>query len=533
MTVRRLTVTPSHVAMFLAVLFVSLLASACSGKQPGSSAEAPVASDADGNVEPSPDTATTADTDGDVEPAPAYQSALPPELRAALDKPYTGDLQGMIQRRMIRIGVAFNRTNYFVDKGVQRGTSYEYGKLIEETLNKNLKTGNLKVHFVFVPLPRDQLLPALVAGRVDFVLAQLTVTPERQNIVDFTDPTREDVSEVVVTGPGAPPIASVEDLSGQAVFVRKTSSYYQSLLALNQRLAAAGKVPVDIHAAPENLEDDDLLEMTNAGLIRIIIVDNFMAGFWKQVFTDLVVHDDVAVRSGGTLAVAIRKDSPELKAALNKVIDKYGLGTAFGNTIEKRYLQNTKFVKNATSEAERRKFLQLVELFRKYSDQYDLDYLLMAAQGYQESRLDQDVRSPVGAIGVMQVMPATATELDVGDIRQLEPNIHAGVKYIRFIEDQYFKDEPMTPLDKNLFAFAAYNAGPGRIRQLRREAEKRGLDPNVWFGNVERIASERIGRETVTYVSNIYKYYVAYRLVVEERDRRSAAKDALKATDGQ
>jgi membrane-bound lytic murein transglycosylase MltF len=149
----------------------------------------------------------------------------------------------------------------------------------------------------------------------------------------------------------------------------------------------------------------------------------------------------------------------------------------------------------------------------------------MAAQGFQESGLDQGVKSPVGAIGVMQVMPATGQELGVGDIRHLEPNIHAGAKYIRFIVDQYFKDEPMTPLDKGLFAFASYNAGPGRIRQLRREAEKRGLDPNVWFGNVEQIASERIGRETVTYVSNIYKYYVAYRLATEEGERRAAAKE--------
>jgi membrane-bound lytic murein transglycosylase MltF len=174
-----------------------------------------------------------------------------------------------------------------------------------------------------------------------------------------------------------------------------------------------------------------------------------------------------------------------------------------------------------------------VELFKKYGDQYQLDYLLMAAQGYQESRLDQGVKSPVGAVGVMQVMPATAKDLDVGDIRQLEPNIHAGVKYMRWVVDEYFKDEPMTPLDKGLFAFASYNAGPGRIRQLRREAEKRGLDPNVWFGNVEQIASERIGRETVTYVSNIYKYYVAYRLVAEERERRAAAKEQLEAASGQ
>jgi membrane-bound lytic murein transglycosylase MltF len=238
------------------------------------------------------------------------------------------------------------------------------------------------------------------------------------------------------------------------------------------------------------------------------------------------------VRTGGTLAVAIRKGSPQLLAGLNGIIDKYGLGTAFGNTIEKRYLQSTQYAKNATSEAERRKFLAMVELFKKYSAQYSMDYLLMAAQGYQESQLDQNVKSPVGAIGVMQVMPATGQELKVGDIRQIDANIHAGVKYMRFIMDRYFKDEPMTKLDKGLFAFASYNAGPGRIRQLRREAEKRGLNPNVWFGNVEQIASERIGRETVTYVSNIYKYYVAYRLVVAEQEKRKTAKESMKAEGG-
>jgi membrane-bound lytic murein transglycosylase MltF len=204
----------------------------------------------------------------------------------------------------------------------------------------------------------------------------------------------------------------------------------------------------------------------------------------------------------------------------------------FGNVIETRYLESTKYVKNATSEAERKKFLAMVALFKKYSDRYGVDYLLMAAQGFQESGLDQGVKSRVGAVGVMQVMPATGTELNVGDISQLEPNIHAGVKYMRRIEDTYFKDEPMENIDKVLFSFAAYNAGPGRIRQLRREAEQRGLDPNVWFGNVEQIASERIGRETVTYVSNIYKYYVAYTLFMEEISRRVSTKQALKEAVG-
>ena len=281
---------------------------------------------------------------------------------------------------------------------------------------------------------------------------------------------------------------------------------------------------MDIQEAAESLEDDDLIEMVSAGLIPAIVVDNYLADFWKKVFPNLNVHHTVAVRTGGVLAVAIRKNSPKLKEGLNAFIAKNGLGSTMGAILNKRYLQSTKYVKDATSQEERKKFLALLELFRKYGDRYQFDFLMMAAQGYQESRLNQNAKSPVGAIGVMQVMPETGKEQKVGDIHQVEPNVHAGVKYMRFLRNSFFEDQPMDDVNKALFTFAAYNAGPGRVRQLRAEASKRGLNPNVWFGNVERVASEQIGRETVTYVSNIFKYYVSYRLISEQRGQRQAAK---------
>ena len=279
-----------------------------------------------------------------------------------------------------------------------------------------------------------------------------------------------------------------------------------------------------IDDAPDVLEDDDVLEMVNAGLAPITVVDDYLAEFWSQVFTNIKVHRDVSVRSDGRLAVAFRKENPRLREVVNAWLRKHGKGDAFRNTVERRYLDSLKFAKNAAADAERRKFLAVLDLFKKYGARYNLDYLLMAAQGYQESTLDQNVKSPVGAIGVMQVMPRTGKELNVGDITKVDANIHAGVKYMRFMMDQYLQDEPMDNLNKALMTFASYNAGPGRMRQLRRETEKRGLDPNVWFGNVERVASERIGRETVTYVSNIYKYYIAYRLLADQQARRDAAK---------
>ena len=461
------------------------------------------------------------------EPLPAVPSpydALPAAARTILDRPFVGDLDGMVERRLIRAGVVFNRTQYYVDRGTQRGMAYDSLVLFEEELNTRLKTGGLKVHVAFVPLQRDRLFQALNEGKVDLVAAAITVTPEREKLVSFSNPTRTGVSEIVVTGPTAPPLHDVDDLSGREVFVRRSSSYYESLQGLNARLAAAGRSPVLIKEAPEALEDDDLLEMVNAGLVELTVVDDFVARFWQKTFTNLQLQDQVKVRSGGTLAVAVRKQNPRLLRAANVWIEKYGPRTAFGNLMDRGYLERSDYARRASDVAEQKKFDGIVQLFRTYSDRYQLDFLLMAAQGYQESRLDHGAKSRVGAIGVMQVMPATGKELGVGDITKLEPNIHAGVKYIRNMMDQQFKDEPMSDLDKALMSFAAYNAGPGRVRQLRKEAAKRGLNPNVWFGNVEQIASERIGRETVQYVSNIYKYYIAYRLIQERAQTRARLK---------
>jgi membrane-bound lytic murein transglycosylase MltF len=497
----------------LVALCAVLAVTACGGddKPPASNASAGAAQPAEEPLPPSD-----------------FETQLPTEVQEAVLKPFTGDFDEMVKHRVVRVGVMFDRTFYFVDKGVTRGVAYEYGQLMEQRINEVLKTGNLKVHVFFVPMAREKLLPALVDGKVDMVAARLTITPEREKLVEFTNATRTNVNQIVVTPAGAPAIGSLDDLAGRRVFVRKESAYHQSLLALNQQLETKGKKPILIELAPDNLADDDLLEMVNAGLLPAVVVDDYLARFWKKVFPEIVLHENVAVLSGSSLGIAVRKGNPQLKAALNRFMAKNGLGTVFGNQIERRYLIDTTYARNATSEAERKKFMAVVQLFRKYSDQYDLDFLLMAAQAYQESRLDHGAKSHVGAIGIMQIMPATGKELNVGDIKQLEPNIHGGVKYMRTLIDTHFKNEPMDRLNKGLFAFAAYNAGPGRVRQLRREAEKRGLDPNEWFGNVEQIASERIGRETVTYVSNIYKYYVAYRLVLEENERRAAAKEEFK-----
>lgn len=446
----------------------------------------------------------------------------------------TGDLDGMIQRRVIRALVVYSKTYYFIDRGTERGISYEAlkafeGELNKELLAKKLLNKNLRLRVVCIPVKRDDIIPALIEGRGDIAAAGLTITPEREKLVDFSDPLVAPVDEVVVTGPATPPIATLDDLSGREVFLRKSSSYYEHLQDVNAGFAKAGKEPIKLRLAPESLEDEDLLQMLNGGLIQLVVVDRPVADFWAHVLPQITVHADVAVHRGNQIAWMFRKNSPKLRESINQITKSHLAKGSIRGEILRKYLKSTKFVKESTSETDLKKFQDAIELFRKYGSEYSFNYLLLEAQGYQESRLDQSLRSPVGAVGVMQVMPATGKSLHVGDIRQLEPNIHAGVKYMAKIRDKYFGKDPMDEMNKELFAFAAYNAGPRRIDELRQLAARRGLNPNVWFANVELLAAEKIGRETVTYVGNIFKYYVAYQLALENQAERLKAKNATKS----
>jgi membrane-bound lytic murein transglycosylase MltF len=445
-------------------------------------------------------------------------------------QPWTGDLDGMIERRTVRALVVPSRMQYWIDLGRPSGAEYELLKKFEEELNAKykLKRKHIGIHVHFIPTARDELIPALVQGRGDIAAGILTITPERLQQVDFGAPFFRNVAEIVVTGPASPTLASIEDLAAQKLFVRRSSSYWTHLEALSERLRQQGRASVELKAAPEDLQDDDLLEMLNAGLVGVAVVDRYKAVTWARVFKRIKPREDLKVHEGGDIAWMIRKDSPDLKAEISAFAQKHGQDSAFGKNLVKKYTGSTRFVRAATSKEEMRKFDQTVEIFRKYSGRYDMDYLLMMAQGYQESRLDQNAKSPVGAIGVMQVMPATGRDMKTGDISQLDPNIHAGVKYIRYVQDTFFENQPMDAVNKTLFSFAAYNAGPGRVQDLRARAEKRGLNPNVWFNNVELIAAERIGAETVSYVSSIYKYYIAYKLTVEIRAERDKERDAMK-----
>jgi len=459
-------------------------------------------------------------------PAAVKPRALPTET-----KEWKGDFDGMLKRRMIRVLVPYSRSLYFNDKGRERGLAAELVRDFERYINQKHKKqlGNRPVTVYLIPTTRDELLKDVADGFGDIAVGNLTVTEERQKLVDFVAPAdQKPVSELVLTGPKSPAMAAADDLAGRTVHVRKASSYYESLVALNERLKSEGKPAANLTLVPDALEDEDMMEMLNGGLLEAIVVDEWKARMWAQVLPKIKVNTQAVVRSGGTVGWAIRKDSPKLAAEVNDFYAKFVKKQNLHQVRMAQYYKRIKQIKDPTGSAEWGRFEETLSLFRKYGDQYAFDPLMLAAQGYQESQLDQNAKSHVGAIGVMQVMPATGAELKVGDITVTEPNIHAGAKYMDLLMTKYFPDANFSETNRALFAFASYNAGPGRISQMRKLAQKRGLDPDKWFNNVELVTAEKVGIETTTYVRNIYKYYAAYKLMLDMHEVQKKARESVK-----
>jgi membrane-bound lytic murein transglycosylase MltF len=459
----------------------------------------------------------------DIPPPSISSDGLPPAPSSTVSLPMTftrdtGDLDAMRKRRRIRALVILNPVGFFYDKGHPRGAMYETLAEFQKFVNKKLKTGKLPITITFLPMRSDQIEKALAEGLGDIVAYGVVVTPEREKNFAFSIPFITDVKQIVVTRSDYASMSTIADLSGKEVYVNPLTTYYQNLQAANETLKKSGKAPILIKAADKNLTDDDLVQMVNAGLIPATITIQQRADLWSQVLPNIKSHPEMVIASGQNLAWAMRKNNPQLKQLVDEFVPTHAVGTSFGNTLLRRYLQNTKWVKNSTSSEEMKKFRANVALFQKYAGEYDFDVMMIAAQAYQESLLDQSKRNPSGAVGIMQVIPkyAAASPINIPNVGTADPNIHAGVKMLRNIEDTYFNDPGIDRLNKTLFVFASYNAGPSRVAGLRRKAANMGLDPNVWFGNVELVAAKEIGQETVTYVSNIYKYYVAYKLAAEQ-----------------
>ena len=459
-------------------------------------------------------------------------AAFPNEIdhEAILQKniPFTGDFDKILERRFIRVLIPYSKTYFFYDGAEPRGLSYDSAKKFEAYVNSKLNNPSLSIWLVVVPTARKDLLTKLNEGFGDIIMGNLTITENRLEQVDFSDPFMTDVNEILITPKSYKTLHSVEEIAGIEIYVRESSSYYENLLKLNEQFKEKGIEQINLTIANENFEDEDLLEMVNANMIPAIVMDDHKADFWNEIFDNIRLHPDVKVGTEGNIAWGIRKNNPELKKIIDEFLATHKRGTLWGNIQFDRYLKDTSYITDATHADNLTKFLTVEPFFEKYGTKYDFDPLLLTALAYQESRLDQNAISLKGAVGIMQILPSTAKsqEVAIGNINTLENNIHAGTKYLRFLADRYFSEsENMDQFDRWLMCLAAYNAGPAKIIQLQKEAENEGLNPNIWFDNVEIIAARRIGRETVRYVQNILKYYVAYKMLTDKIKRKRGLTD--------
>ena len=445
--------------------------------------------------------------------------------------PHKGDIDEMDKLREVRALVSFNKAGFFFDKGRPRGMTYDALLDFETFLNRKLhpkdRTGKEKIHVVLVPTTAAKVASDLLNGNGDIVAVAVYITESRKKVADFI-PVWSSQHDVVVAGPDAPPLTNLEDLSGKEVYLYKESLAWANLTDLNSKLSAAKKPQIKLLPADGNLERDDFIEMAGVGLVQYTVTPYHIAQLWKNVFTSLRIYEEFPVTDKMDSGWAVRKDSPKLRVLLEEFARTHREGTAYFATLANTYLKSARFIKNTDNTESVKRFKQMKGLFQKYADRYQFPWMLIAAQAYQESGLDQKARSPVGAIGVMQVMPATAASppVNIRNVTKLEPNIQAGIKLLKFIRDDYFEDEPMDPLNKTLITLAAYNAGPARLKQCRKMAVDMGLNPNVWFRNVEYAVAKKVGAETVGYVSNIYKYYLGWKLMSEREAARAQSKRA-------
>ncbi|MGY0616734.1 transglycosylase SLT domain-containing protein [Vibrio sp. FJH11] len=429
--------------------------------------------------------------------------------------PYTGDLDVIKQKNLLRVLVSADLGFYYIEGGTPKGIGAELLAHFEKDLRKVTPKLNVQI----IPVSRDQLIPSLNKGLGDLVVANLTITDNRKAKIDFSSPIISGIEEWIVTNKNTPAITKIEQLSGKEIWVRASSSYFESIQALNKNLTKKGLPPVIVHFVEENLQDYELVGMLNNGFVKATVLDSHKATLWLNVMDDIRVHKKVPLRKSGKIAWAMRKDSPQLKAVVNKFIKKSRSGTLLGNVIYGKYIDNTRWLDKALNPKKMAQLEKLSALFSRYGEKYDIDYLLIAAIAYKESGFNNNLVGRSGAVGIMQILPSTARDpnINIQNVRQLENNVHAAVKYLAFLRRQYFSDKAITAENKLYFTLAAYNAGPGNVERIRKLAARQGYNPNVWFNNVEVVMKKNLN-STAGYVTTINRYYIIYKQL-EHLDR--------------
>jgi len=429
------------------------------------------------------------------------QQITPPMDKQYQSNPRTevafGDLDKIRERGLLRVLVTHSRTDFFVDQGKIRGIQAEFVNALEKQLNAGITDVSKKLRIEFHPVSFAQLIPTLVAGKGDLIANFLTVTPEREQQVDFLSGENSAVNEILVSHNAITNIKSLDDLAGREIHLLRNSSYVTHLTSLNKAFKQRGLKPINIIQEDSQLLSEDILELVNAGIYQLTIIDDYRAKAWQKTLPNLSLYTDFPLSKDNTIGWAIGKNSPLLTQQLKIFIAKNKTGTLIGNLLFTRYFKKSQWIKNPNDPSAQQRLEEYRAFFKTYAMQYGHDKHLLKAVAFQESGLDHSQKSHRGAVGLMQLLPTTAADkmVNIPDISSPKNNIHAGAKYLAFIRDRYFSSPTISKKDRQAFMLAAYNAGPAKVRRMRELANAQGLNPDIWHGHVDIIASQLIGRE--------------------------------------
>lgn len=448
----------------------------------------------------------------------AARLAGPPE---AWQRP--GEVRDLPQVRssgVLRVLVNQSRNSSGEVNGQPIGVEYRRLRAFEQYLNRTAK-GNRNLRLEIVPKAKDQLIAALQRGEGDLVAPGELVHLRGQGDISPSAPIMTRVPLVLVGRQGARRYQRLDQLSGRTLMLPAGSAVGAAVHKVNEQLAARKLRPIDIEWLDPSLAVEDVLEMVQAGIYPLTAVELPIAQRWARVLPKLQVQPEVAFSRDDNLSWFIRRDARLLRASVDQFLKDYRSPADQDAAFQRVYRRLYK-VHNPLGRTELGRLEKVRPVLQQYAERNDLDWLNLAAVAFKESTLNPSARGAGNATGLMQVTPAAARSVGVGNIHRLENNVQASARYLASLRRKFFSSPRLNERERMAFTLAAYNMGPQRVQQLRAEAKRRGLNPDQWFFQVERVAAEQVGMGVVSYVNSVNKYFLAFhreRSALESRQR--------------
>jgi membrane-bound lytic murein transglycosylase MltF len=422
------------------------------------------------------------------------------------------DLASIRSSGELRVLVNQSRNSSGAVKGQSIGVEYQRLRAFEQYLNRNAADGK-SLRLKLIPRAKDQLLGALQRGEGDLVAPGELLNKPLGGGLRASVALRSKVPLIIVARQGDRRYQSLEQMSGRSLALPAGSVAGEAIRKLNQRLIASQRSPVAVEWVDPSLAVEDVLEMVQAGIFSMTAVELPIAQRWAKVMPKLRLDTQLVLASDGDMRWYLRREATMLGASLDAFLKGYrdpsDQDAAFQRVYRRLYR-----VQYPLGRLERQRLEKVRPVLQRYAAQHDFDWLALAALAFKESTLNPAARGAGGATGLMQITPAAARSVGVGNIGVLENNVQAASKYLASIRRNYFSSPQLNERERMAFVLAGYNLGPQRVQSLRAEARRRGLNPNQWFFQVERVAMEQLGMGVVSYVNSVNKYYLAY-----ERER--------------